>query len=62
MTSDKRLSFAEFKDEQAWPQLRLGVYQNSRPLVLFTFEGQKLDTLLENKLCTFKIKVMEVCQ
>ena len=50
MTSDKRLSLAEFKDEQAWPQLQLGVYQNSRPLVLFGFEGQKLDTLLENKV------------
>ena len=51
MTSDKRLSLAEFKDEQAWPQLQLGVYQNSRPLVLFGFEGQKLDTLLEMVFC-----------
>ena len=47
MTSDKRLSVAEFRVEQAWPQLQL-VYLNHRPLILFGFEGQKLDTLLEN--------------
>ena len=49
MTSDKRLMFAEFKDEHAWPQLQL-VYLNYRPLVLFGFEGQKLDTLVEKTL------------
>ena len=49
MTSDKRLSLAEFRDKQVWPQLQLSVYKkNSRPLDLFGFEGQKLGPLLEN--------------
>ena len=51
MTSDKRLSLAEFRDEKAWPQLpQLGVQKNSKPLFFFGFEDQKSGTLLQNKV------------
>ena len=51
VTSSLQLSLAEFRDEKAWPQFQFGVYKKIVGLwFFFGFEGQKLGTLLENKV------------